>query len=37
MFPSGSMLWAECLGGCPLLADFCLWRPAENDLGRHSS
>jgi hypothetical protein len=24
MFPSGSILWADCSGGCPLLADISL-------------
>lgn len=32
MFPSGSILWAECLGGCLLLADVCLSPPSA--LGR---
>ena len=24
MFPSGSILWADCSDGCPLLADISL-------------
>lgn len=39
MFPSGSILWADCSDGCPLLADISLspwtaFRPRLSFIGQ---